>query len=146
AADALVYVLDHGFSVDVRERLPREASGPEPRGDDRDDGQIDEGPRVRVMVRGRGGQSQRRTPPTLTSKRTEPYLSALNLYSTDAGVPRIARLLVLAAAILIPFRILGHGYLPGDDALRHAGKVVSGKDWSEILLMRAYMLIDCHPG
>jgi hypothetical protein len=66
--------------------------------------------------------------------------------STEAAVPRIARLLVLAAAVLIPFRILGHGYLPGDDALRHAGKAVSGKEWSEILVMRADMPMDSHPG
>ena len=82
----------------------------------------------------------------LTSTRIGTYFRPLNLTSTDAGVPRITRLLVLAAAILIPFRILGHGYLPGDDALRHAGKVVSGKDWPEILVMRADMPIDSHPG
>jgi hypothetical protein len=33
-------------------------------------------------------------------------------------------------------RIIGHGYMPGDDALRHSGKVISGKDWEEILVIR----------
>jgi len=55
-------------------------------------------------------------------------------------------MLVLAAAVLIPFRVLGHGFLPGDDALRHAGKVVSGKDWPDIIVMRPDMPIDSHPG
>jgi hypothetical protein len=68
--------------------------------------------------------------------------------SQDAenAIPRVARVLVLAAALLIPFRILGHGFLPGDDALRHAGKVVSGREWSEILVLRPDMPIDSHPG
>lgn len=73
-------------------------------------------------------------------------LAPLSTDSTEAAVPRVARLLVLSAAVLIPFRILGHGYLPVDDALRHAGKAVSGKPWSEILVMRPDMPIDSHPG
>ena len=44
-----------------------------------------------------------------------------------------AAILVL---VIIPAKILSEGYLPGDDALRHAAKVVSGKPWSEILVMR----------
>jgi len=66
--------------------------------------------------------------------------------SPDVAVPRIVRVLVLSAAVLIPFRILGHGFLPVDDALQHAGKVVSGKEWSEILVLRSDMPIDSHPG
>jgi hypothetical protein len=61
-------------------------------------------------------------------------------------IANAARLLVLAAAVVIPFRILGHGFLPLDDALRHAGKVVSGKDWSQIMIVRPDMPIDSHPG
>ena len=41
------------LSVDVRERLPRQSCGAEARGDDRDDGQIALGPRVRNMIRAR---------------------------------------------------------------------------------------------
>jgi hypothetical protein len=71
----------------------------------------------------------------------------LKLGSTEsAAVPRLSRALVLATALVIPFRILGHGYLPVDDALRHAGKAVSGKQWSEILVLRADMPMDSHPG
>jgi hypothetical protein len=66
--------------------------------------------------------------------------------SPEDAVPRVVRVLVLSAAVLIPIRVLGHGYLPVDDALRHAGKVVSGKEWSEILVLRPDMPIDSHPG
>ena len=34
-------------------------------------------------------------------------------------------------------KIIGYGYLPGDDALRHAAKAVSGKSWSEILVLES---------
>lgn len=78
--------------------------------------------------------------------RADIALPPLRMESTEAAVPRIARVLVLATAMLIPFRVLGHGYLPVDDALRHAGKAVSGKEWSEILVVRADMPMDSHPG
>jgi hypothetical protein len=58
----------------------------------------------------------------------------------------LARLLVFAAALLLPLRIVAQGYLPEDDALRHAGKVVSGRSWSEILVLREGVAIDLHPG
>jgi len=53
------------------------------------------------------------------------------------SVPLLARGLVLATLLFIPLRILGEGYWPRDDALHHAAKAVSGKDWSEILVLRA---------
>ena len=52
---------------------------------------------------------------------------------------------VLIIAILIPLPILAEGYLPGDDALRHAAKAVSGKSWDEVLLLRPG-LVDFAPG
>ena len=66
---------------------------------------------------------------------------------------RIARYVPLAAWVvavltlfLIPAKILSYGYLPGDDALRHAAKVVSGKPWQDILVMRSDFALDPHPG
>ena len=56
---------------------------------------------------------------------------------------------VLIAAfifILIPFRVIGYGYLPGDDAMRHSAKVISGKDWGQILVLRPEIKMDSHPG
>jgi hypothetical protein len=43
-------------------------------------------------------------------------------------------------------RILGLGFLPPDDALRHAAKAVAGRPWSEILLLRPEVVVDPHPG
>src|ERR1700734_4023632 len=50
-------------------------------------------------------------------------------------VPAISWAIVLFVLLAIPFKITGYGYLPGDDALRHAAKAVSGKPWSEILVL-----------
>jgi hypothetical protein len=62
------------------------------------------------------------------------------------SVPLLARGLVLATLLFIPLRILGEGYWPTDDALHHAAKAVSGKDWSEILVLRADVTGDTNPG
>ena len=51
-----------------------------------------------------------------------------------------------AVVVVIPFRVLGTGFLPPDDALRHAAKVVSGKAWAEILVLRSDVSVDPHPG
>jgi hypothetical protein len=55
-------------------------------------------------------------------------------------------LLGLATLLLTSLRVLGHGYFPPDDALRHVAKVVSGKDWHEILVIRPEITMDSHPG
>ncbi len=55
-------------------------------------------------------------------------------------------LLCLGTLILVSLRILGHGYMPGDDALRHVAKVVSGKPWADILIIRPEITMDSHPG
>ncbi|MEE8317676.1 MAG: hypothetical protein V3S13_02045, partial [Candidatus Omnitrophota bacterium] len=54
--------------------------------------------------------------------------------------------LLIAVISIIPAKIIGYGYMPGDDANRHAAKVVSGKDWSEILVLRDDVTMDSHPG
>ncbi len=54
--------------------------------------------------------------------------------------------LTVAIICIIPVKIIGYGYLPGDDANRHTAKVVSGKDWSEILVLSDDIKMDCHPG
>jgi hypothetical protein len=61
-------------------------------------------------------------------------------------IPVLARGLVVAFLALVPFRILAQGYLPGDDALRHAAKAVSGKPWGELLVLRPEVTMDSHPG
>src|SRR5580658_5918657 len=50
-------------------------------------------------------------------------------------VPPVCWAIVLFVLLAIPFKIIGLGYLPSDDALRHAAKAVSGKPWQEILVL-----------
>jgi hypothetical protein len=59
---------------------------------------------------------------------------------------RIAQTIALVALVLAPLRILAQGYLPGDDALRHAAKAVSGRPWSDVLLLRPGITLDSNPG
>jgi hypothetical protein len=55
------------------------------------------------------------------------------------------RLVGIATILLIAVQILAQGYLPVDDALRHAAKAVSGRPWSEIVVVRSGV-IDFSPG
>lgn len=55
-------------------------------------------------------------------------------------------LLCLSTLLLTCLRVIGHGYFPGDDALRHVAMVISGKPWTEILVIRPEITMDSHPG
>jgi len=57
-------------------------------------------------------------------------------------VPLAVWAVVILVILFIPFRIIQYGYLPGDDALRHAAKAVSGKPWPEILAVGPAFQID----
>lgn len=61
-------------------------------------------------------------------------------------VPLLAWLLIAGALGLIPLKITSYGYLPADDALRHAAKAVSGKTWPEVLVVRPEFSLDHNPG
>jgi hypothetical protein len=50
--------------------------------------------------------------------------------------------IVILVIFVIPLKIISYGYLPPDDALRHAAKAVSGKPWPEILVTGPGFLID----
>ena len=50
-------------------------------------------------------------------------------------VPLAAWAIVILLLLVIPLKVISYGYLPGDDALRHAAKAVSGKTWPEILVL-----------
>jgi hypothetical protein len=58
----------------------------------------------------------------------------------------IARVVGLGVIVLIPIRVVEQGWLPPDDALRHAAKAVSGREWSEVLVLRPEAVMDSHPG
>src|SRR5271167_2363643 len=68
-------------------------------------------------------------------------LNALRRY-----VPLAVRVIVILVILAIPLKIISYGFLPGDDALRHAAKAVSGKPWPEILVMGPAFQIDHNYG
>jgi hypothetical protein len=57
-------------------------------------------------------------------------------------VPLAVWAIVILVILAMPLKIIGYGYLPGDDALRHAAKAVSGKSWSDILVLNPVYVID----
>ncbi len=62
--------------------------------------------------------------------------------SLKRHVPLVILLVVAAVILAIPLRIVEYGYLPGDDALRHAAKAVSGKSWQQILVLNDVYKMD----
>lgn len=66
-----------------------------------------------------------------------PPLDSLKRY-----VPLAVWIAVVFVLLAIPLKIISYGFLPGDDALRHAAKAVSGKPWSEILVLNSTYKID----
>jgi len=50
-------------------------------------------------------------------------------------VPLAAWAIVLLTLLFIPLKVLKYGYLPPDDALRHAAKAVSTNSWEQIMVM-----------
>ncbi|HSM76478.1 MAG TPA: hypothetical protein VLT57_02575, partial [Bryobacteraceae bacterium] len=61
-------------------------------------------------------------------------------------VPLCVWLIAFAALVCIPLKIASYGYLPADDALRHAAKAVTQRPWSEILVLRSDFTMDHNPG
>ncbi|MDQ1238201.1 MAG: Gram-positive signal peptide protein family, partial [Thermodesulfobacteriota bacterium] len=61
-------------------------------------------------------------------------------------VPLLVLILCLATLLIGSLRIIGRGFEPYDDALRHVAKVVSGKAWTDILVIRPEITMDSHPG
>ena len=70
-----------------------------------------------------------------------PFLNPFRRY-----VPLAAWGIVLFTLLAIPLKIIGYGYLPGDDALRHAAKAVSGKPWQDILVLGGSFQMDHNLG
>jgi hypothetical protein len=61
-------------------------------------------------------------------------------------VPLAVWLLIVSSLLLVPLKIISMGYLPPDDALRHAAKAVSDKPWQDILVMRGEFGLDHNAG
>ncbi|OGR98141.1 MAG: hypothetical protein A2016_00295 [Elusimicrobia bacterium GWF2_62_30] len=62
------------------------------------------------------------------------------------AVPLLLRGLAVLLLACIPYKVLGTGYLPPDDATRHAAKAVSEKSWGEILVLRGGAELDPEQG
>ena len=73
-------------------------------------------------------------------------LNNKKLERSHRTVPLFILCIAIFASLLIPLKVMGHGFLPQDDALRHAAKAVSGKEWSDILVLRDDVNVDSHPG
>jgi hypothetical protein len=69
----------------------------------------------------------------MTDGKRQPNLSFLEPFRRY--VPLAAWVVVILLLLVIPLKVVSYGYLPGDDALRHAAKAVSGKSWQEILVL-----------
>src|SRR5208282_6205431 len=72
----------------------------------------------------------------------DPNPSTSRIESLKRYIPLAVWAIVIFVILAIPLKIIGYGYLPGDDALRHAAKAVSGKSWSEILVLNPVYVID----
>jgi len=68
----------------------------------------------------------------------------------ESTKPRFVLIIVtcifIAVLLLISLRVISYGYIPVDDAMRHAAKAISGKSWHEILVLRPEITMDSHVG
>jgi hypothetical protein len=70
----------------------------------------------------------------------------MNVALIKRYIPLAVWIVVVSTIIFIPLKIISYGFLPMDDALRHAAKTISGKTWQQILVMRSDFPIDPSPG
>lgn len=67
-------------------------------------------------------------------------------FSPTRPVVVIVSCIFIGILVLIAMRVISYGYIPVDDAMRHAAKAVSGKSWDEILVLRPGITMDSHIG
>lgn len=60
-------------------------------------------------------------------------------------VPLAVWVTAVLLGLLIPLKIIGDGYIPGDDAMCHVAKAIADKAWPEILVVRTGCGDDAHP-
>lgn len=61
-------------------------------------------------------------------------------------IPHLLFILALGTYLLIPLRLIGYGYIPKDDCLRHVAKAVSGRQWTDVLVLNPDVSVDFSPG
>ncbi|HEX4350228.1 MAG TPA: hypothetical protein VH251_07565 [Verrucomicrobiae bacterium] len=75
-------------------------------------------------------------------EKTPDYPTPAWLESMRRYVPLAVWVIVLMTLLLIPLKVLKYGYIPPDDALRSAGKAVSGKTWQQVLVLNDVYKMD----
>src|SRR3974390_3426064 len=70
----------------------------------------------------------------------------IQVEALERYVPLVVAVLALAVIMLSAMKIMSYGFLPIDDALRHAAKAVCGKPWDQIMVMRPGFAIDHNYG
>ena len=99
------------------------------------------------MNRDPGGVSEPDTPPPTSTVDPAPLPGGARAATTAQRVLGIlVTLIAFWTVIVLPLRVISVGYRPTDDARRHVAKVLSGKAWSEILVLRPEATVDSHPG
>ncbi len=68
--------------------------------------------------------------------------TTINTNTLRRYIPLIVMALVVGTCIVIPLSIIGQGFIPTDDALRHVAKAISGKAWQDIIIMRPGITTD----
>lgn len=71
---------------------------------------------------------------------------AMFLLNVKRYIPLAVWLVAVSVILFIPFKIISYGFLPMDDALRHAAKTIAGKSWSEIIVIKENFPMDPSPG
>jgi len=67
--------------------------------------------------------------------------------ATASIVPFAVRAIVLLIFLVLPLKIVRYGYLPVlDDPVADAAKAVSGRPWTDILVLKPYFALDPHIG
>jgi len=70
----------------------------------------------------------------------------MNSSRLQRWVPLLVWIAVPATFILIVFQILSYGFVPGGDARRHVAKVMTDKEYNQIVVLRPEYKIDHSPG
>jgi hypothetical protein len=61
-------------------------------------------------------------------------------------IPVMVFCVCLVVIVCIPLKVMSYGFIPPDDAMRHAAKAISAKNWDQILVVRPEFKMDSHPG
>ncbi len=63
-----------------------------------------------------------------------------------ARLSAVIRILTVATFLFMGLKIVGFGFLPPGDVRRHAAQAISGKEYTQVLLLRPEYTIDHSPG